>query len=408
MRLSRPVVTCECAEWGLAKSAISRSALEIPYFSRMKRIIISVFLLVFLATNTGIAQKKLWAGRMMATREYMQKHLWNAATGNFVRRADMPNAPGSDAWGITIVLDAYAYMVEDGLMKPDELKQYYVSSSALYEKTNGSHGARILGRQGSQIYVGGDDDLQWCSALVHCYTATKDTSYLLAARWVFNDLVALNFWIRPAADNLEDGLSHGRSKGWAWNSGDMRPNGVSTAYGALATARLYQATSDMPFKGWATSSLDALKTPQVGFFPRDMMVAANAALTVYEVSHDDAFLVRAESLARTVGVQVKEILSGKRKGELNPTDVGDLAEGLFRLASITHNKSYLSSANQLLNFFVNHRTNRDIAQNGFFSRYDTKGKPDLNGSYLGVPLNVPFLPEVAEMLKLFALAYRFD
>src|SRR6266576_688293 len=76
--------------------------------------------------------KNIWSDRVLATYSYMQKHMWNPATGNFVRRADQPNAPGSDSWGITIVLDAYAYMVEGGFLKPEELKRYYTSSSTLY------------------------------------------------------------------------------------------------------------------------------------------------------------------------------------------------------------------------------------------------------------------------------------
>ncbi len=91
------------------------------------------------------------------------------------------------------MLDADAYLVEDGLMKPDEMKQYFQSSSMLYEKTNGNSGARILGRQGNQIYIGGDDDLQWCAALLHCYIATKDSDYLNAARTSFNALIDMGF-----------------------------------------------------------------------------------------------------------------------------------------------------------------------------------------------------------------------
>jgi len=356
----------------------------------MKRIIVVVLFVTTLASNTAFSQKKLWAERIAATREYMQKHLWNAATGNFVRRADNPNAPGSDAWGITIVLDAYAYLVEDGLMKPDELKQYFQSSSGMYEKTNGIHGARILARQGSQFYVGGDDDMQWCAALVHCYEATKDTEYLETAKFAFNALIELGFW------------KDEESKGWTWNSSDQRPNGVSTAYGALAAARLYHATNGDVYKQWVTASLNALATPQVGFFPRDMMVAANAALTAYEVSHEESFLERAKSLANLATAQAEEILKGKRSGERNPTDVADVAEGLLRFASVTHDKSYQLAAQKLINFFVGRRSAQDIAEKGFYSRYDTKGNPDRNGSYLGVPLTIPFLPEVAEMLKLFA------
>jgi len=326
-----------------------------------------------------------------ATRSYMQHHLWNSNTQNFVRRADQPTAPGSDAWGITIVLDADAYMVEDGLMKPQEMKQYFQSSSMLYEKTDGNSGARIMGRQGDQIYIGGDDDLQWCAALVHCFETTKDTDYLNAAKSDFNALIAMGFW------------QSGESKGWSWNSADHRPNGVSTAYGALAAARLYSATREDVFRQWANSSLEALKTPQVGFFPRDMVVAANAACTLYDVLKQRSYLDRANEWATLAIKQAKEVMAGKRKGECNPTDIADLAEGLGHLSHLSF-KSYATEASKLLNFFVGHRTAKDISEKGFFSRYDSKGNPILNGSYLGVPCDVPFLPEVAEMLKLFAIA----
>ncbi|MDP4199605.1 MAG: glycoside hydrolase family 76 protein [Bacteroidota bacterium] len=359
----------------------------------MRRILSVLFVLSVLSPNAE-AQKKLWADRAQATMSYMQKHMWNAASQNYVRRADQPGAPGSDAWGITIVLDAYAYMVEGGLLKPEQLKQYYQSSSALYEKTNGTRGARILAQQGDQIYVGGDDDLQWCAALVHCFEATKDTEYLEAAKFAFNALIDMGFWI--------DG-GNGGSKGWAWNSADRRPNGVSTAYGALAAARLYHATNDNVYKQWAVTSLNALETPQVGFFPRDMMVAADAAITCSEHTKDADLLTRAQKLAGTAVAQAHEIMGGKRKGELNPTDVGDIADGLIHMSTVMHNRSYQTEAIRMIDFFAGQRTASDIAEHGFFSRYDSKGKPVTSGSYLGVPLAVPFLPEVAEMLKLFAI-----
>jgi len=345
---------------------------------------------VLLATTPPKAQNKLWQSRLAATKEYMQHHMLNAATGNFVRRADQPNAPGSDAWGITIVLDAYAWMIEDRAMKPQELKQYFQSSSMLYEKTDGISGARILARQGDQIYIGGDDDLQWCAALVHCFNATKDTDYLNAAKSDFNALIAMGFW------------QNGQSKGWSWNSGDKRPNGVSTAYGALAAARLYAATHEEVYKQWANSSLEALKTPQVGFFPRDMVVAANAACTLYDVTKDHRYIAMATDWTKLAIKQAKEVIASKRKGECNPTDIADLAEGLDHLSRLSA-KSYAAEATSFINFFTAHRTPKDIAEKGFFSRYDSKGNPILDGSYLGVPCNVPFLPEVAEMLKLFAI-----
>jgi hypothetical protein len=346
---------------------------------------------VLLVTANAAAQTNLWQTRLAATQQYMQHHLWNPTTGNFVRRADQPNAPGSDAWGITIVLDAYAWMVEGHAMKPLELKQYFQSSSMLYEKTDGISGARILARQSDQIYIGGDDDLQWCAALVHCFNATKDTDYLNAAKSDFNALIAMGFW------------QNGESKGWSWNSGDRRPNGVSTAYGALAAARLYAATHEEVYKQWANSSLEALKTPQVGFFPRDMVVAVNAACTLYDVTKEHGYIAMADDWAKLAIKQAKEVIAGKRKSECNPTDIADLAEGLDHLSCLATKTGYDKEASSLINFFTAHRTTKDIAEKGFFSRYDSKGNPILDGSYLGVPCNAPFLPEVAEMLKLFAI-----
>ncbi len=331
---------------------------------------------------------------IQATRSYMEHHLWNAQTQNFVRRADQPTAPGSDAWGISIILDADAYLVEDGLMKPDEMKQYFQSSSMLYEKTNGSAGARILGRQGNQIYIGGDDDLQWCAALVHCFMVTKDSDYLTAATSCFTALLDMDFW------------QDGASKGWSWNSGDRRPNGVSTAYGALAAARLYAVTRNDVYKHWAAASLNALMTPQVGFFPRDMMVAADAALTVYEVSKETSFRDRAMELEETAVTGGLALLHHEGTGERNPTDIGDLADGLYYFYAELHQVKYKTTAEQFVNFFVNHRTAEDVTEHGFFSRYDLKGAPISVGAYLGVPTTIPFLPEVAEMLKLFAIAFH--
>jgi hypothetical protein len=350
------------------------------------RIIRNVVLVLWVlyVPSRGLAQKeKLWRDRVLATHEYMMKHMYNAGTQNFARRADQANMPGSDAWGITIVLDAYAHMVHGGLMKPEELKKYYQASTALYERTGGKYGARILARQGTQTYIGGDDDLQWTAALMSCYDATLDSEYLNAAKFAFNALVDQGFWI--------DGVS----KGWAWNSADRRPNGVSTAYGALAAARLYVATKDDVYRQWTIASLNALNTPQVGFFPRDMMVAAEAAYILYGRTKDESYVRLGRSLAQQALSQAQEVMAGKRKGELNPTDIGDLAEEL-----LDTQEGY-----NLINFFVGKRTTQDIAEHGFYSRYDNKGNPVMNGSYLGVPLAVPFLPEVAEMLKLFAAAY---
>ena len=254
----------------------------------------------------------------------------------------------------------------------------------------------ILARQGNQIYIGGDDDLQWCAALLHCYMVTKDSDYLTAAQTSFTALLDMDFW------------QDGASKGWSWNSNDRRPNGVSTAYGALASARLYAITKDDLYKHWAAASLNALKTPQVGFFPRDMMVAANAALTVYEVSKETTFRDRAMELEDDAVKGGLALLHHDGTGERNPTDIGDLADGLFHFYSVTHEAKYKSQAETFLNFFVNHRSAQDITDRGFYSRYDTHATPVLAGGYIGVPCNVQFLPEVAEMLKLFAIAYGAD
>ena len=358
----------------------------------MGKNIVFILTFIFIAEGAVLGQKKQWEPYLTATASFMQHHMWNANTQNFVRRADQPNAPGSDAWGITIVLDADAYLVQNRLMKPEQLKRYFASSSMLYEKTNGNSGARILARQGDQIYIGGDDDLQWCAALSHCYLVTKDSDYLTAATTSFKALIDMGFW------------QDGTSKGWAWNSGDRRPNGVSTAYGALAAARLYEATGDNVYKEWCAASLNALKTPQVGFFPRDQMVAAEAAMTVYAATKDKSFLSRATELADSAIAGGLAKLSKDIPGERNPTDIGDLADGLFYFYHVTHNAKYQGLALKFLNFFLTKRNSTDIEQNGFYSRYDTHGAPITIGAYLGVPCSVPFLPEVAEMLKLFAIA----
>jgi hypothetical protein len=339
----------------------------------------------------------------MATNEYLQKHMWNNATGNFVRRADQPTAAGSDAWGITIVLDAYAYMVQQGFMKPEALKQYFRSSTGLYDRTGGISGARILARQGEQVYIGGDDELQWISSLAHCYEATHDAEYLNSAASAFNALVDAKFWI-------EDGAKGAR--GWAWNSADRRPNGVSTAYGALAAARLYKITGTYVYKWWSAAALAALRTPQVGFSPRDMMVASNAAATIYEVSSQSEFLDLAEALATRASKDAAAIISGTMAGEINPTDVGDLAEGYARLYEASRKSHYADEAHHYAELFLADRSNADIAEHGFASRYDHGhngkiGSPSKVGAYLGVPLGIGFLPENAEMLKLCVVGYTY-
>ncbi|HEY3875189.1 MAG TPA: hypothetical protein VGM92_06905 [Candidatus Kapabacteria bacterium] len=358
----------------------------------MRRTIFFVLTLLA-AAGTSLAQQ--WEPDLTATQRYMQNHFWNRNTQNFVRRADQPDAPGSDSWGITIVLDADAYLVAEGRMKPAELKQYFVSSSMLYGRTNGNSGARVLARQGDQIYVGGDDDLQWSAALAHCYLVTKDSDYLTAATSSFGALIDMGFW--------QDGSANG-SKGWSWNSDDRRPNGVSTAYGALAAARLYEATRDNVYKQWCTASLNALETPQVGFFPRDRMVAAEAAMTAYHISHEEPFQERALQLEEQATTQALTFLHHDGTGERNPTDIGDLADGLAYFSTVTHDAKYRTLATTFIQFFAAHRTPRDISDHGFYSRYDTKGTPIMTGAYLGVPCSIPFLPEVAEMLKLFAIA----
>lgn len=350
------------------------------------------------AVLPAVAQKNVWSGRLVATHSFLQQHMWNAATGNFVRRSDQPQALGSDAWGVTIMLDAYAYMVQEGFMKPDGLKNYYTSSTALYRRTGGNSGARILAEQGSQIYIGGDDDLQWCAALAHCYEATHDAEYLNAATSAFKALIEQGFWI----EHSESG-----GRGWAWNSGDMRPNGVSTAYGALAAARLYQATGTYVYRWWALAALNALKTPQVGYFPRDMMVAAQAALTLNAVGADREFLEIATRQSIRALADASNILSGKLKGEINPTDIGDLAEGFARLYEVSRAPNFLAASKRFLGLFVGKRSDSDIAEHGFCSSYTASGAPVRDGSYLGVPLSVAFLPENAEMLKLFAVAVKY-
>jgi hypothetical protein len=368
----------------------------------MKKIVIPIIgvlcivpaLIIFCLTPASHRKENKSADLLAATTTYMQQHLWNLQTHNFVRRADRPDAPGSDAWGITIELDAYAYRFGDGIS--DELKDYYKTSSGLYEKTNVSLGARILARRGNQVYIGGDDDMQWCAALAHCYMVTKDSDYLVAATSAFKALIDLGFW------------QDGASKGWAWNSADPRPNGVSTAYGALAAARLYQATLDNSYKKWAAMSLEALNTPQVGFFPRDMMVAASAAMTIYEVSKDSMFKERALHLEDSAVAGGMALLNHEGTGERNPTDIGDLADGLYYFYLVTHDEKYKSLAETFVKFFVGDRKIEDITKHGFYSRYDTKGAPILTGSYLGVPCTVAFLPEVTEMQKLFAIAVNVE
>ena len=250
----------------------------------MKKLFCCIVLL-FSISSCSEAHKNNWGSLLTATNTYLKSYLWNAETDNYVRRSDMKNSTGSDAWGITIELDAMAYMVEGGVIKAQELKDYWKSSTEIYERTSGFLGARILARRGEQIYIGGDDDMQWSAALAHCFMATHDSIYLNASQMAFKELVRAGFW---HVDSL--------SRGWSWNSADPRPNGVSTAYGALAAARIYQITTDSIYKQWAIKSLEALKTPQVGFFPRDMMVAASAAMILYEKLKDPIFMTQALTL----------------------------------------------------------------------------------------------------------------
>jgi hypothetical protein len=357
----------------------------------MKIIILLITVLGCLPTAVR-SQKKMWDGYRVATARYMEHRSWNSSTGNYVISADRPNASGSDSWGITIVLDADAYMVAQGLMTPVEMKQYFMTSTMIYPKTKGNAGARIIGRQGDAIYVGGDDDLQWCAALMHCFLVTKDSDYLTTAESSFQGLIDMGFWM------------DGASKGWMWNTIVRKPDGVSTAYGALAAARMYEGTHEDVYRKWTIASLDALRTPQVGIFPRDWMVAADAALTAFETSHDATLHARAMELLDSAVSGGLAMLHHQEPGFRNPTDIADLADGLFHFYDVTHNAKYKSLAEKFIHFFVDHRSLADIAERGFYSQYDTKGDPIMAGKYLGIPDTVPYLSEVAEMLKLFAIA----
>jgi hypothetical protein len=359
----------------------------------MKKTFAAIFLVISIASCSE-AHKNKWQSLLNATNTYLHKYLLKEETGNYVRRSDMKNAPGSDAWGITIELDAMAYMVEDSIIKPQELRNYWKSSTDLYERTSGFLGARILARRGDQVYIGGDDEMQWSAALAHCFSVTNDSLYLKASEAAFNTLVNLGFW----RDSI--------AKGWAWNSADPRPNGVSTAYGALAAARLYEITLDITYKQWAEKSLDALRTPQVGFFPRDMMVAATAAMILFKVSSELQLKKRALELEDSAVNHAIIFLHHDGVGERNPTDIGDLSDGLYYFFKLTHEIRYKTLAEQFINFFIDSRSEKDIMEHGFYSRYNTKGAPILTGVYLGVPCTATFFPEVAEMQKLFAIASK--
>lgn len=353
-----------------------------------------ILLCVLFISQQGIAATPTPAelqARALATYTFMQQKMWNPNSGNFIRRTDAPvGAQKSDAWGITIVLDAYANMVQLGMIKPEAIRQYFNSSTALYERTNNGMGARIIARQGDAIYIGGDDDLQWCAALAHLAEVTKDNFYLDQAKWVFYALATNGFWSKQPA-------------GWSWNSNDRRPNGVSTAYGALSAARLYILTNDTVYRQWADAALKALPNNQVAYIPRDQMVAAEAAAILYKKTGDKWYSGFANATAENAVKEVDKVLRGKAAGERNPTDVGDLAEGLYVVADALQNKALNEIADNLIEFFHRKRTTADIQQSGHYSRYTTEGKPDLNGSYLGVPLTAQYLPEVAEMLKLETL-----
>jgi hypothetical protein len=362
-------------------------------------------LFLMLAISFGVAgrakaqTKEVLRDRLLATHDYMKEKMWDGA-GNFMRRADMPAAQShTDSWGVTIVIDAYSYLVELGFLKPEDLKAYYKSSTAVYQRTEGGIGARILAQQGDQIYVGGDDDLQWISALVHAYNVTKDVEYLNAAKGAFNALIHLGFWkSRPVA-------------GWQWNSAKPEPVGVSTAYGALAAARLYEAAGDSVYRLWADVSLAALPKVGVTYIPRDKLVAVQAMVTLAKKTGDKHYLAMAEQLAKQAIEEAWQTVKGKRKGEVNPTDVGDLSEGLFALASAlpaTRGGFYKSEAEKFTAFFIHNRTSEDIKSHGFYSRYNPNGEPILEGNYIGVPVNVQFLPEVAEMLKLGAVLLKYQ
>jgi hypothetical protein len=136
------------------------------------------------------------------------------------------------------------------------------------------------------------------------------------------------------------------------------------------------------------------------------MVAADAALTMFEVSKEISFRDRAMEFEADAVKGAMALLHHDGTGERNPTDIGDLADGLFHFYKTTHNTKYKSQAETIINFFVNHRTAPDIADKGFFSRYDIHAQPIIQGAYIGVPCNIQFLPEVVEMLKLFAIAYN--
>jgi hypothetical protein len=127
---------------------------------------------------------------------------------------------------------------------------------------------------------------------------------------------------------------------------------------------------------------------------------------MFDVTKETTFRDRAMELEADAVKGGMALLHHEGTGERNPTDIGDLADGLFHFYKTTHSAKYKSQAETIVNFFVNHRTAQDITDHGFYSRYDTHAMPVLIGAYIGVPCNVQFLPEVSEMLKLFAIAYN--
>src|SRR5438874_5646542 len=103
---------------------------------------LAIFIVLVSIASCSEAHKPSSYSLLNATDTYLKPYLWNDETEHYVRRVDVKNSAGSDAWGITIELDAMAYMLEDGIIKDQELKNYWKSSSDLYEKTSGFLGAR--------------------------------------------------------------------------------------------------------------------------------------------------------------------------------------------------------------------------------------------------------------------------
>ena len=162
----------------------------------------------------------------------------------------------------------------------------------------------VLQRNGFVLYNHFYDDMEWMAlALLRAYNLTDDTLYLEDAKKLFNDII--RGWMPEG--------------GIAWNKDHQSVNACSNGPAAILAARLYRATGDETYLDWAKKIFAWLDETLVD--PRTFLVLDNlhlstkqidrrtftynqgtyigAAVELYELTGDEAYLEKAQRTARS-------------------------------------------------------------------------------------------------------------